>query len=99
VFVACNDHNRTSAAYYVEHAFDDMPKPWPVIRLDCVWLRREPPRSQPHYFVSTLRYGMADELFPDWPTVHEVSREGAVFAVIRRNPLGTPRDGRRPWPI
>ena len=43
-------------------------------------------RSAGQMMEAMLRYGKAAAFFPDWPVVHRIGRQGAIFSVIRRNP-------------
>jgi len=38
------------------------------------------------YYIGMFRYGKATTFFRNWPVVHRVGRQGAVFSVIKRRP-------------
>jgi 4-amino-4-deoxy-L-arabinose transferase-like glycosyltransferase len=90
VLVACNSHNRPCAEYYLPVAGADEGTA-PRITMHCVWAGTErlPPGAR--YYVAMLRYGKAATFFPDWPVVHRIGRQGALFTVIKRRPDGTDR--------
>jgi len=89
VVVACNQSNRPCAESY-------LPAPGagaaPAVTLHCIWEGGEPRPAEAHYYVAMLRYGKAAAFYPNWPVVHRIGRQGAVFSVIKRNPEATPRN-------
>ncbi len=88
VVVACNSRNRPCAEYYLRATA-------PRISMHCVWEGNEPLPQQVDYYVGMLRYGKAASFYPDWPVVHRIGRQGAVFTVIRSR---SPSRSRSPDP-
>jgi 4-amino-4-deoxy-L-arabinose transferase-like glycosyltransferase len=81
VVVACNEYNRPCAeTYLTDHGNT------PGITMHCVWdgSERLPPDTD--YYIGMFRYGKAATFFRDWPVVHRIGRQGAVFSVIKRRP-------------
>jgi hypothetical protein len=82
VVVACNSRNRPCAEYYLRAS--------PRISMHCVWDGNEPLPRRVHYYVGMQRYGKVVSFYPDWPVVHRIGRQGAIFTAIKRNPLDNP---------
>ncbi len=81
VLVAANENARWCAAYYAD----------PQIEV-VTTLRGQQPGPLPDsidYYLGTTRTGMSDN-FPSAPIVYQVSRAGAVFAVVKGRGSGLP---------
>jgi hypothetical protein len=89
VLVACNSGNRPCAEYYLRPS-DPAGETTPRIAMQCVWDGTERVPAAARYYVATLRFGKAAAFFPNWPVVHHVGRQGAVFSVIKRKPRAEP---------
>jgi hypothetical protein len=75
VLIAANEHSRWCAAYFAG----------PNIAIETTLKSGQPGDLPPgyDYYIGTTRSRMSDN-FPEAPTVHEISRRGAVFTRIKQ---------------
>jgi len=85
IVVACNENNRPCAEYYLRGGAEPN-RSTSRVSMHCIWEGHEEVPDDAMYYVAMLRYGKASAFFPDWPVVHVIGREGAVFSVVKRNP-------------